>query len=152
MASRTLHPQEQVPASLLERFTAEEAPTFALVKTQGIVRLWQSNTRPRLVGGEEVKAMPRYHITVGDELDISHMPERNALPNFEHVAREVKLGYAYSDMRFYVAADFDYPDGRRLLHVRLSRPLHRLGTMRRVLKRIRRANPDAYGLEVHSLR
>lgn len=53
---------------------------------------------------------------------------------------------------YYVAADRLLPDGRRLLHARLSRPLPELGTCRRVLKRVQRHQPDAYAVRVINLR
>lgn len=53
---------------------------------------------------------------------------------------------------FCVAVDTKLPNGGTLIHDRRSRPIHRASIMRRVLKRIRRRLPDAYGLEIRRYR
>lgn len=48
----------------------------------------------------------------------------------------------------YVAQDRRLGNGAMLRGERLSRPLHRVTVLKRVLKRIRRRNPAAYALQV----
>lgn len=45
---------------------------------------------------------------------------------------------------FYVVHDVTLPDGKRLIHKRLSRILYSLFQMKKAFKRIQRTNPDAY--------
>lgn len=53
---------------------------------------------------------------------------------------------------YYVACDSKLPNGGKLLNARLSRPIERVGVLLRVLKRIRRYKPTAYGVEVRLYR
>ena len=48
---------------------------------------------------------------------------------------------------FFVAQDSKLPNGGTLRHDRLSRRIKRVGVLLRVLKRVRRNNPAAYGVE-----
>ena len=47
---------------------------------------------------------------------------------------------------YWVVRDAKLPNGGTLLHARLSRPINRLSIMRRVLRRVRRSIPHAYGV------
>lgn len=51
----------------------------------------------------------------------------------------------------YVAHDRRLEGGGMLFGERLSRPLHRITVLKRVLKRARRRNPAAYALQVTAL-
>ena len=53
---------------------------------------------------------------------------------------------------YFVAADIKLPDGGNLRDDTRSRHIERLGTMRRVLKRVRREVPNAYGVRVTHFR
>ncbi len=53
---------------------------------------------------------------------------------------------------FYVARDYERTDGGTTFNGRLSRRIERVGVLLRVLKRIRRDTPTAYGLEVRQYR
>lgn len=48
---------------------------------------------------------------------------------------------------FLVARDVRLGDGKMLRDVPCSRPIHRLGTLRRVMKRVQRRLPDAFAVE-----
>ena len=60
----------------------------------------------------------------------------------------VTLSQVLTSRHFFVAQDSKLPNGGTLLDDRLSRSIKRMGVLRRVLKRVRRTNPTAYGVEV----
>lgn len=53
---------------------------------------------------------------------------------------------------YFVAVDTLLPSGQRLLHDRISRPIARVSTCRRVLKRLQRRNRDAFMVQVTQFR
>jgi hypothetical protein len=53
---------------------------------------------------------------------------------------------------FYVARVYEHQDGGTVFDSRLSRRIERAGVLMRVLKRIRRDTPSAYGIEVRQYR
>lgn len=53
---------------------------------------------------------------------------------------------------FFVAADLPRASGGTLVHARLSRPITRLSTSRRVLRRIQRSEPAAFLVQVRHFR
>lgn len=53
---------------------------------------------------------------------------------------------------YFIAVDIKFPDGSTRRDYTRSRHIERLGTMRRVLKRVRREVPHAYGVQVIHLR
>ena len=63
-----------------------------------------------------------------------------------------KQGGRIQSMFFCVAVDTKLPNGGAVIHDRRSRHIERLSVMRRVLKRIRRRIPEAYGLEIRRYR
>lgn len=48
---------------------------------------------------------------------------------------------------FLVARDVRLASGRTLRDVPCSRPIHRLGVLRRVMKRVQRHTPEAFAVE-----
>lgn len=48
---------------------------------------------------------------------------------------------------YFVTSDVKLPNGGTLLHARFSRPIERVGVLRRVLKRVRRHEPTAYAVQ-----
>lgn len=48
---------------------------------------------------------------------------------------------------YFVACDKALPNGRMLLDVPCSRPIHRIGILRRVMKRVQRHIPEAFAVE-----
>lgn len=53
---------------------------------------------------------------------------------------------------YFVVRDLVLPSGQMIRHSRLSRPIKRLGILRRVSKRIRRDCPAAFMVEVRQFR
>lgn len=53
---------------------------------------------------------------------------------------------------FFVACDSRLPSGQTLVDGRLSRQIHRVGVLKRVLKRVRRDKPAAFAVEVRRYR
>ncbi|MBK5204068.1 MAG: hypothetical protein JJD98_01260 [Polaromonas sp.] len=53
---------------------------------------------------------------------------------------------------YFVAVDTKLPNGGTLIHNRRSRRIERVGTLRRVLKRVRRSIPHAFAIEVRRYR
>ena len=60
----------------------------------------------------------------------------------------VTLSQVLPSCYFFVAQDSKLPNGGALLDDRLSRPIKRKGVLQRVLKRVCRTNPTAYGVEI----
>ena len=138
MAKRNFIP---VPRDVTERYGAGEQVTHQLMKRAGNICFWRSTlNRDALSKPEQV----RYHLTDAGSAFV--LLESDGEQAFNYFTSAV-MRQANREHYFQVAYDFKEANGQKVSGVPLSRKIARVGTMRRVHRRLLRTNSQAYCME-----